>query len=104
MGIVYAVDYVLQTSTPVDVVVTSGTVYIPVVLTTSSTNMPDTDALTLTATVTDANGLGKTVNFYDGAAIVGTAAIANVGGVYKATVTLPALFLTAGIHTFTAGP
>lgn len=101
---VYAVNYVLQTSTPVDVTVTSGTVYIPVDLSASATTMPDTDPLTLTATVTDAYGIGKTVNFYDGTTIVGTATIANVGGVYKATVTLPALSLTEGVHTFTAGP
>ena len=103
-GVTLAVTYVLQTSTPVDVTVTGGTVQIPVTLSASATNMPDTDPLTLTATVTDAHGIGFVVNFYDGTTVVGTATIANVGGIYKASVTLPALSLTEGVHHFTAGP
>lgn len=96
VGTVLGVTYLLQTSNPVDVNVTSGVVYVPVTLSANATSLTDLDGLKLTAT-TESNGNGLVCHFYDGTAHIGQATIA--GGI--ATLEFkPSL----GSHTYTAGP
>jgi hypothetical protein len=74
-------------------------VHVSVTLTASATTITYGTPITLTATVTDANVVGRTLHFY-GPLDLGSAQIMNVGGVYKATLTLSNL--SVGVHSITA--
>lgn len=102
IGSVAAVNYVLQMSSPVGVNSTPGTVQVPVSLSPNGTSVSDLDSLVLTASVANINGVGKTVTFYDNGSSIGTAVIANVGGVFQAKWTVASV--AAGFHSYTAGP
>ena len=98
---VVAVTYILQTSNAVDVTVTSGTINMAVTLGSSASTIQDTQTLTLIATVTDNHANGMEIKFYDNGTQIGaTQTIVSL----QASITIPALTLSEGVHSFTAGP
>ena len=97
-ALVAAVTYVLQTSNTITGDVTSSVVNIPVTLATNASTWTDLDALQLTASISDANGNGLTVHFYDNGTDIGNAVLSsNTASIVKTG-------LAVGHHVFTAGP
>jgi hypothetical protein len=100
---VLAVSFVLQESNHIQVQVSSGTVQVPVSISVSGTAITDQDPLTITAT-TASNGNGLTAKFYDGTTLLGAQTIALTGGLYKASITVPAGQLSIGTHDIATKP
>ena len=100
-GAVSAVTYVLTTSNSVPIIVTSGTVNVPVTLTTNSTitSITDLDGITLIANA-GAKGAGLNVTFYDNSTINLGSRVLDASG--QTQIILHNLSI--GTHSYTAGP
>jgi hypothetical protein len=109
IGIVAAVSYTYTLDNSNTVTYTSNPtpsptpveVHVSIALTESSSSGYYNQPVTFTATVTNVGVVGRTLHFYEGAKDWGQATIQNVGGVYKATLTLSG-GMPIGVHNIVA--